>query len=383
MPQQNPVRLYVATHEGIVVARYDGGDCPTVAEGCRGAIVDAVAVAPNAPEIAFAAVTHVGLFRSDDAGRHWEKVLDGDMRAVTIDPADSRVVYAGTEPVRLYRSEDRGQKWEEMPSLQSLPADTRRMLGQPPARPEDLKRFRKGRQEWSFPIPPHLGHITQIYVRPDDPREVLLSIEHGGVAFSDNRGQSWTDASAGIEYLDIHKVLRLPGDEDRYVCSSARGLYASASPRDGWTRAERGCERNYFHAMLVLPSAAGAIASILVCAAENSPGFWPATMGDGKWAEGARGARCALYRSDDGAASWRRVGVGADLPAEMDPMIWGLVRHPHDPNAIFAGTGEVARGYAFGTGGRGAILLSSDQGESWAAIKRDLRAVRHVVAVPE
>ena len=45
-----------------------------------------------------------------------------------------------------------------------------------------------------------------------------------------DRGKSWIDASAGIDYLDIHKLVRLPLGEDRYLVSSARGLYAASDP---------------------------------------------------------------------------------------------------------------------------------------------------------
>src|SRR5262249_15813593 len=153
------------------------------------------------------------------------------------------------------------------------------MLGLPREKPEDLKKFRKGRQEWSFPIPPHEGHITQIFIRPDNPAEILVALEHGGIAMSKDRGKTWTDASAGIDYLDIHKVLRLPGPQNVYVCSSARGFYASSDPLQGWTRAENGCERDYFHEMLVLASNDRGPAPVLVCTAEKSPAWWPATMG--------------------------------------------------------------------------------------------------------
>ena len=78
--------------------------------------------------------------------------------------------------------------------------------------------------------------------------------------------------------------------------------------------------------------------------------------------------------------SWRRVGVGPDLPQEMDPMIWPLARDPRDADGVFAGTGEVARGYAFGTGGRDGILYSPDQGASRRTVKTDLRAVRRICA---
>jgi hypothetical protein len=52
---------------------------------------------------------------------------------------------------------------------------------------------------------------------------------------------------------------------------------------------------------------------------------------------------------------------------------------PTDRNA--ERMGEVARGYAFGTAGRGAVLLSEDEGESWRPIAEDLPALRQLAVV--
>src|SRR5207248_1272778 len=79
-------------------------------------------------------VNQDGLYRTDDGGRHWTRLLEGEVRAVAVDPSDERVVYAGTEPVRLYRSEDGGDSWEELTAL--------------PAMPEEV------RQKWWTPYPP-------------------------------------------------------------------------------------------------------------------------------------------------------------------------------------------------------------------------------------
>lgn len=377
------VRVYAATHEGVFVLDAQGDSCSIASESFPGAIVDCVHPRPGHPEIVFAGVTHDGLYRSDDAGKSWTKVIEGDLRSIAVDPSDDRVIYAGTEPVHLYRSKDGGATWREITSLQTLPEETRRKHGVPDRgdTPFANPKFRHGPQEWTFPLPPHEGHITEIFVRPDDPDEIFLSIEHGGIARSADRGASWEDASQGIDYLDIHRLLRLPMAKDRYVVSSARGLYASDDPRAGWSRAENGVERDYFHEMMVLPVQHGAVPSLLVCTADGSPVRWPATKGDGVWHKNVPGARAALYRSDDGARSWRRIGAGRGLPEEMGPMIWSLRPHPHDQRAIFAGTGEVARGYAFGTAGRGAVLLSDDEGESWRTMIGDLPAVRQLAVV--
>lgn len=379
-----PLRLYAATHEGIVVLDAKDGKCSVASESFAGAIVDCVHPLHHRPEIVFAGVTHDGLYRSEDAGKNWTKVIDGDLRAIAVDPSDDRVIYAGTEPVHLYRSEDGGKSFAEITSLQSLPEETRKKHPAPARADTHFSnpKFRHGPQEWTFPLPPHEGHITEIFIRPDDPCEIYLSIEHGGIARSSDRGKSWDDASQGIDYLDIHRLLRLPVAKDRYVVSSARGLYASDDPAQGWARAENGVERDYFHEMMVLPEKHGETPSLLVCTADGSPVRWPATKGDGVWHKGAAGARAALYRSDDGARSWRRIGAGQGLPEEMGPMIWSLRPHPSEAKTLFAGTGEVARGYAFGTAGRGAILQSDDEGESWHTIAMALAALRQLAVVP-
>ncbi len=380
MSGSGKLRFYAATHEGVFVL---DDACTVVAEAFRGAIVDCVHPRPDHPEIVFAGVTHDGLYRSEDGGQRWAKVLDGDLRSIAVDPSDDRVIYAGTEPVHLYRSEDGGTTWREITALQRLPEETRQKHGGLSRADASFSnpKFRHGLQEWTFPLPPHEGHITEIFIRPDHPNRIFLSIEHGGIAVSNDRGESWDDASQGIDYLDIHRLLRLPVTQDRYVVSSARGLYASDDPSTGWSRAESGCERDYFHEMMMLPGNKDGTPSLLVCAADGSPVRWPATKGDGVWHKGVAGARAALYRSDDGARSWRRIGAGQGLPQEMGPMIWSLRPNPYDARSIFAGTGEVARGYAFGTAGAGAILRSDDQGETWRTLKSDLPALRQLAVV--
>jgi hypothetical protein len=89
-----------------------------------------------------------GLYGTGDAGRSWSKLLDGYVRAVAVDPTDEDVIYAGTEPVHLYRSEDRGKTWEELSALLELPEEVR--------------------AHWWFPVLPHLGHVCDIFVHPDD-----------------------------------------------------------------------------------------------------------------------------------------------------------------------------------------------------------------------
>src|SRR5262249_25489516 len=55
------------------------------------------------PNVVFLGVAQDGLYRTDDAGKSWRRVFEGNVRAVTVDPINEEVVYVGAEPVHLYR----------------------------------------------------------------------------------------------------------------------------------------------------------------------------------------------------------------------------------------------------------------------------------------
>ena len=340
------VRLYAGTQHGLIVWRSRDSEWEEVARTFEDGIIDSICGCKNTPERVFVGVTHDGLYRTEDGGLSWTKVLDGDIRSVSVDPTEDRVIYSGIEPVGLFRSEDGGGHWEELTSLKELPQEVRK--------------------NWWYPQPPHYGHIRNIFIRSDDPNTVYLCIEHGGIIRSFDRGKTWEDVSKGIDYLDIHVIANLPPATDRYYVATARGFFTSEDPAQGWKRAENGLTRDYFHDFLFL-SLRGErdIPVMLVATADKSPGFWRREN---------RGARAALFKSTDGAQSWRRITRG--LADDLDSMIWALVHHPTDARSVFAGFGNVARGHASGAGGVGDLMISRDMGESWERLDIDLPADR-------
>jgi len=64
--------------------------------------------------------TPVGLFRSDDSGRSWQKVAvstkqsNYDVMAVAPDPRDAKTIYIGTREAGIFKSTDGGLSWKEI-----------------------------------------------------------------------------------------------------------------------------------------------------------------------------------------------------------------------------------------------------------------------------
>ena len=219
--------------------------------------------------------------------------------------------------------------------------------------------------KWSYPRPPHREHVRHIFVHPDDSNILHVCLEHGGIIRSFDRGKNWEDVSGGIDYLDIHHISSAPGRKDLYFVASARGFFKASDPGQGWQRAENGFTRDYFHDFVFLP---GATPTMLVAAADKSPGYWDRP-------ERAQGA---IFRSRDLAESWERVGTGNWLPENMRQMVWALTQHPEDPSIVYAGLGAVSRGRSADATqkGHGDILVSVDRGDNWDRLPLDLPADR-------
>jgi len=353
------VRLYAGTQDGVHVWRRQGGGFEAVSSSFSGAIIEALAGCTRSPERVFAGVAHDGLYRTIDGGKQWTKVLEGDVRSVAVDPASDDVLYAGMEPVWLYRSEDGGDSWEALTSVMAFALQNGVRFFQTFVHPVEAHPDAV-RYKWWFPRRPHVAHITNIFIHPDNSNILFLSVEHGSILRSHDRGRTWEDVTGGIEYKDIHILRNLPHSFETYFVSTARGFFTSNDPARGWVRAENGFTRDYFHDFVILPpSGAEKNSTFVVATADQSPGFW----------NRPENSRAAIYRSFDDARSWHRATAG--LPDILAAMVWALAPHPNNPDILFAGLGNVSRGYALplphymGSGGPGQILQSRDRGVSW------------------
>src|SRR6476646_12081448 len=125
------LRYYIAHNGGLNVLENRSGSMNTVGQFFEGKTLEHLIGCKNKSEVVFAAVAFDGGYRTEDAGKTWTKIMDGDARTFTIDPHDERVVYMGIGPIRLFRSEDGGKKFAPLDSMLDFGAEVTKKWGVP------------------------------------------------------------------------------------------------------------------------------------------------------------------------------------------------------------------------------------------------------------
>ena len=346
------LKYYIAYNGGLEIMEGNGAGMKTTGEFFAGKTIEHIAGSRARPEVVFAAVAFDGGYRTDDAGRTWKKIMEGDVRTFTIDSHDESVVYMGMGPIRLFRSEDGGKKFEPIDSMLELSGDVK--------------------QKWD--VPPRLRgtefpHVRHIFIHPDDRNFIFVLLEHGGVLFSGDAGKTWHDRSEGIAYVDMHYIENYPDSKERYYVSSARGFFRTDDTGQHWRRVENGMPwaytelHSYSHEWHFVQ---GDPLRIVLCGGKGSPGVWSRERSTPKG---------HILVSDDGAEHWRIAATG--LSHELPYMPWVLLTHPSEAKTLFCGMGNGARGYGFDANqrGLGAFYVSRDRGESWEPVLTDTASI--------
>ncbi len=263
-----------------------------------GRTVAAVGV-PQQPGVFYMGVNNGGVWKTDDYGRTWNPIFDGQstgsIGAIAVAPSDPNTIYAGSgEGLQrpdlsvgngIYKSTDAGRTWTH--------------LG-----------LRDGQQ------------IPQIVVDPRDPDRVLVAVlghpygpnAERGVFRSTDGGRSWTKvlyqdentgamdlvfdpASADTVFAVMWAARQPPWetpDANSFQINANNGIYRSTDNGVTWSRFGAG-----------LPSAADGLGRIGLGVCPSEPrrmyAVVPATKNPG------------LYRSDDGGATWRNVNKDSRL----------------------------------------------------------------------
>jgi photosystem II stability/assembly factor-like uncharacterized protein len=208
---------------------------------------------------------------------------------------------------------------------------------------------------WTFAGPLNVGgRISDVAVAPDDPDRLYAAAATGGVFTSADRGRTWTPIFDEQALLTIGDLALDPSDPDViYVGTGEANGGHNNFAGGGLYKSEDGGASWRFMGL-------GETVSIgrVVVDPSNPKRVFAAALGSYFAPTPERG----LYRSEDGGESWTRVLAVNDSTGVIDVVI-----RPDDPNTIFAATWQrvrrVSGSFLYGEGS--AVWRSRDGGDTW------------------
>jgi photosystem II stability/assembly factor-like uncharacterized protein len=243
------------------------------------------------------AVWGAHVHRSTDGGATWEVLgtaphhADGrGLKAIwhlAAGPAsEAGTLYAGIEPAGLFVSRDHGETWRAVESLNDHPTRT----------------------SWQ----PAGGGLAlgSIQHDPRDPLRIYCSLSAGGVYRTDDGGTSWTPCNAGTraDFLPdhrpatgqcVHRLLLHPARPDRLYQQNHCGTYRSDDRGDTWTEITAGLPSDFGYALALDPGDAD-----VACVIPEESSHMRTTVG----------GMLRVFRTRDGGETWQPLTRG--LPQE-------------------------------------------------------------------
>ncbi len=318
--------------------------------------------------------TRMGIYRTSDGGRTWQRVLDSTspVSAVEFAQSDPKIAYAGS-PDAVYRSDDVGLTWHKQTQgafwgapgtragfpidFQVDPRNPNRLFANNYGGGNFLSE--DGGKTWTVASQGYTGaYLHGVAVNPQD-RENIFVIGRTGPFRSYDEGGSWEGLTREPAVLggEWYAIAIDPRDPQNIIISDEHQgvIFRSTNQGDSWSKVLRHPgvhveimgKRMGFKSIVFAPSDSSIVYAGM-CLERNqidqnlakingTPGF-------------------GVYKSTDGGVTWHDAN---DLTS-ADQNISMLAVSPVNPNMIYAAT--LTHG----------ILKSSDGGRSWQAINHGL-----------
>ncbi len=284
----------------------------------RGGRTHAVAGVPGQPHVFYVGATDGGVWRSDDAGRTWQPIFDGEptqsIGVIAVAPSDPRVIYvASGEGLRrpdlsvgngIYRSADGGGSWTHVgltdgPQIADLAVDPRdpqrlfaAVLGHPygPNPERGIYRSADGGASWE--------------------RVLYRDADTGGSAVAIDPREP------RVVYAALWQSRLGPWEDKNEFEGTGGGLFKSTDGGTTWRALKAGLPAN--------------LSQINIAIAASDPKRLYATVGTNDPGDYSSAKGLGVFRSDDAGESWVRITQdprpalrvgGGDLPVvRVDPL---------------------------------------------------------------
>lgn len=267
--------------------------------------------------------TDQGLYRYTEEAKRFDYIpspMDSlHILRVAQDPHDPDFIVCGTRPGEIFISQDNGETW------------TRSKLD-------------SATECWFI----NTTRVTSIHFDPVERDTIWITIEIDGVLRSRDRGRTWELLIDGLHDNDTHDLVFRDADGQRAIlCSTEDGVHRSTDNGTTWQQ-------------LSIPEAKWAYFRSLKQPAENSP-VVIASVGDKPSGEAGQ-----FLISTDFGSSWAE----AALSHPPNSTLWSIGTNPADTSLLFAAT-------IFGQ-----IFKSTDGGQSWQKMPRELGEIRMIAWAP-
>ena len=282
-----------------------------------GETIVVIATHPNNPKIFYVA-SNDAMYKTRDGGDTWEErsqsFTSDRVTAIAVDPLMTSAVYAGTNGDAVYKSGDAGRTWHP---------------------------FNAGLKD-------HVMIVNQFAFDPVD-QAIAYIASTVGVYRSENRGREWKEWMHGMK--EVHFVVSIvahPIDPTILYAGTSGGVYKTVKEGTLWQRVIVG----------MLPPDDPATAMALGVNALAIDPSAPSTV----YAATTNG----LFKTEDAAESWARIGSGL-----TDDFIMAIQIDSLSPNIVYVGH-------------RGGIGKSTDYGKTWTVMNAGLTRtnVRTLVMSP-
>jgi photosystem II stability/assembly factor-like uncharacterized protein len=112
----SPTRVYCASSFGIYISDDSGITWKASHSGIRACLIPTLAIAPSSPNIIYAEVTSGGLFKSENFGSSWQRLLDftWNITKIAVNPNDAKnlfIIIGAGGSSGIYKSVDGGLTW--------------------------------------------------------------------------------------------------------------------------------------------------------------------------------------------------------------------------------------------------------------------------------
>jgi photosystem II stability/assembly factor-like uncharacterized protein len=273
-----------------------------------------------------------GMFRSIDGGATWMPANQGltatALRTIIAEAAQNDAILCGTEPGRGFRSTDRGQSWQELSGIAALPNSA----------------------EWYLPYSPRAGALRNFYSPPGRPDHLFASIEVGGLLRSTDGGETWTMLDTYDD--DIHHITGHPDRPDELWLALGWAALKNRSTVDrsqlgGVARSDDGgqtwtklIDRDYTRAVIVPPAQPTLVLAAPAKAVGREGRIVVSSDGGMTWEPAGHGIEepmadiVELFRAAPDGSIWAICAEGRLLRAEPGEWRWRGALAPADAAAI-------------------------------------------------